>query len=62
MYAWIPEIGSGFFAGVCAPSNATANSYDHPTPQHERTGALAVGLRPDVDHASPYRWRRFSLG
>jgi hypothetical protein len=32
------------------------------SPQHERTGALAVGLRTKEDHAPCYRWRRFSLG
>jgi hypothetical protein len=30
MYACIPEIGGGFFEGVCEPSNATAHSYDPP--------------------------------
>src|SRR5215207_2276760 len=34
MYACIPEIGRGFFAGVCAPSNATAHSCDPPPPPH----------------------------
>jgi hypothetical protein len=30
MYAYIPEIGGGFFEVVCTPSNATAHSYDPP--------------------------------
>ena len=30
MYACSPEIRRGFFAGVCAPSNASAHSYDPP--------------------------------
>ena len=33
MYACIVETGGGFFAVVCAPSNATANSYDPPPPR-----------------------------
>ena len=33
-----------------------------PTPQHESTGALPIGLRPEGDHAPRYRERRFSLG
>jgi len=28
MYACIPEIGRGFFKGVCTPSNATTNFRD----------------------------------
>jgi hypothetical protein len=32
MYACIPEIGGGFFEGVCAPSNATAYLNDPPLP------------------------------
>jgi hypothetical protein len=35
MYACIPEIGRGFFEGVCAPSNVTAYFGDPPpTPTH----------------------------
>ena len=46
MYACIPEIGGGFFEGVCT---LTTNHFlrPTPTPQHERTGALAMGLRPE---------------
>jgi len=33
MYACIVETDGGFFAVVCAPSNATANSYDPPPPR-----------------------------
>src|SRR5829696_463198 len=32
-----PEIGRGFFEGVCPPSNATAHSCDPPPPCHSRT-------------------------
>ena len=62
MYACIREARARFFEGVCTPSNATAIFRDPPPPNHGRTGALAVGLRPDVDHALRYRGRRFSLG
>src|SRR5829696_7378203 len=34
MYAYIAEIGCGFFEGVCTPSNATVHSYDPPPPPH----------------------------
>jgi hypothetical protein len=40
MYAYIPEIGCGFFDGVCTPSNATANFCDPPPPSLERRLAL----------------------
>jgi hypothetical protein len=30
MYAYISENGGGSFDGVCAPSKATAHSYDPP--------------------------------
>ena len=30
MYACIPEVGYGFFEGVCAPNVATAHSCDPP--------------------------------
>jgi hypothetical protein len=33
MYACIPESEGGFFEGVCAPSNATANFRDPPLPR-----------------------------
>jgi hypothetical protein len=32
MYAYIPKIGSGFFEGVCTPSNATSHSCNPPYP------------------------------
>jgi hypothetical protein len=52
MYACILEMGGGFFEGVCTPSKATDHSYDPPpTPQYKRTGAPAMELRPDEDHA-----------
>src|SRR5215210_3884926 len=37
MYACIPEIGRGFFKGVCAPSNATVDFHDPPPPIREST-------------------------
>jgi hypothetical protein len=49
MYACIPEIDGGFCEVVCTPSNATADFRD--PPQHKRTGAPLLGLRPEVDHA-----------
>jgi hypothetical protein len=52
MYAYIPDIGGGFFEGVCTPSNATAHSYDPPPPATHRNRNPPMGLRPDVDHAS----------
>jgi hypothetical protein len=58
----MPKFAAGFFAGVCTPSNATANSCDPPLPRNAKTGALLPGLRPEVDHAPRYRERRFSLG
>ena len=62
MYACIPENGGGFFQGACAPSNATVHfTRPTPTPQRERTGAPAMGLRPEVNYAPRYRERRFSL-
>ena len=63
MYACIHESWAGFFERVCTLSATTANLRDPPpSPQNERTGALAVGLRPEVDHASRCRGGRFSLG
>jgi hypothetical protein len=62
MYACICETGCGFFEVVCTPSNVTAHSYDLPHPQCKRTGALAMGLRPEEGHAPRYRGRRISLG
>jgi len=62
MYACISETGSGFFEGVCAPSNATANSRDPPPPRNTKTGAPLPGLRLEENHAPRYRGRRFSLG
>ena len=45
MYASIFEIGRRFFGWVCEPSDAIAHSCD------PKTGALAMGLRPEVGHA-----------
>jgi hypothetical protein len=36
MYACIPEIGSGFFEGVCPPTNVTANFCDPPPPHNTK--------------------------
>jgi hypothetical protein len=63
MYACIPEIGSGFFAVVCTPSDATANFSDPPPPGNAiEPEPCQWGLRPEVDHALRYLGRRFSLG
>jgi hypothetical protein len=62
MYACTSEFGTGFFEGVCTPSDATAHSYDPPHPQRQRTGAPLAELRPEDDHQPPYRERRFNLG
>src|SRR5215216_689374 len=43
MYACINETGGGFFEGVCAPSNATANSYDPPHPSARKNRSPANG-------------------
>jgi hypothetical protein len=40
MYACIHEIGGEFFEGVCAPSNASAHSYDPPPPPLDSPPAL----------------------
>ncbi len=56
------KFGADFSVGVCAPRNATAHSYDPPHLQHERTGVLLLGLRPEEDHAPLYRGRHVSLG
>jgi len=50
MYAYIPEIGGGFFEGVCAPSNATANFCDPPPPTpscHTDASQLRGAVKPD---------------
>ena len=36
MYAYTPDIGRGFFEGVCTPSNATAHSCDPPPPRNTK--------------------------
>jgi hypothetical protein len=36
MYACIPEIGCGFFAGVCPPSTTTFHLHDPPSPLDSR--------------------------
>jgi hypothetical protein len=36
MYASIPEIGGGFFEGVCALSNTTAIFHDPPPPRNTK--------------------------
>jgi hypothetical protein len=46
MYACTSEIGSGFFAGVCTPSNATAHLHD-PPPSRFANGLYAL---------STYQW------
>jgi hypothetical protein len=55
MYACIHETGRGFFEGVCAPSNATANFRDpprntkEPEPQWQDSGPKRITLRATVD-------------
>ena len=44
MYACIPEIGRGFFQGVCAPNNATAYFRDPPPPPHTRIDSWRYAL------------------
>jgi hypothetical protein len=36
MYACLHESWAGFFEGVCAPSNATANFHDPPPPRNTK--------------------------
>ena len=36
MYAWIPEIGSGFFEGVCTLSEQARISSDPPPPPNAK--------------------------
>ena len=63
MYACLYEIRGGFFSGGCAPSDATAHSYDPPPPRNAiEPEPCQWGLRPEVDHALRYHGRRFSLG
>jgi hypothetical protein len=62
MYACIPEIGGGFFEGVCALSNTTTIFHDPPHLATAKNLSPGNGLRPEVDHAPRYRERRFSLG
>jgi len=47
--------------GCALPAMQPPISATHPIPQHKRTGALAMGLRPEEDHAPLYRERRSSL-
>jgi len=59
MYACIPENGGGFFEGVCAPSNATANFRDPPPPHNTKepeprqwdSGPKGITRRATVDGA-----------
>jgi hypothetical protein len=44
MYAYILEIGGGFFKGVCAPSNATAHFRDPPPRFVNRLWRYALAL------------------
>jgi hypothetical protein len=62
MYACVSEIGGGFFEGGAHLAMRSPIPATHPTLQRKRTGAPSPGLRPEVDHAASYRWRRFSLG
>jgi hypothetical protein len=58
MYACIPEIGCGFFAGVCTLSNTTANFHDPPrvtirelTPAN---GQLRKSERGNIMSSAPF--------
>ena len=56
------KLDADFSRGYAHPAMQLPISATHPTPHHERTGALAMGLRPEEDHKVSYRERRFSLG
>ena len=63
MYSCVHETGHGFFAGVCTPSNATANFRDPPHPQCKGTGAPSPGLQLEEDRyratvGGALAWRR----
>jgi hypothetical protein len=62
MYACIHKPGRIFRGGVHTQQCNRPFLRPTPTPQHKRTGALAVGLRPVEDDAPRYRERRFILG
>jgi hypothetical protein len=50
-----------FSAGCVSTSIGHLLFATHPFP-YIKTGALAMGLRPEEGHAPPYRGRSFSLG
>jgi hypothetical protein len=56
------ELGADIWRGFVHPAMQPPISATHPTPQCKTTGALAMELRPEEDHASRYRGRRFRLG
>ena len=60
MYACILGTGRGFFEGCAPPAMQPPIPATHP--QHEIAGALAIGLRPEGDHAPLYCGRCFSSG
>jgi hypothetical protein len=47
MYSCIPGTGLGFFEEVCAPSNATAHSYDPPPPLDSQIDSGRDAQAPD---------------
>ena len=49
MYACMPEIGRGFFEGVCAPCKTTVNFRDPPPPIRELTPANASRSKGERD-------------
>jgi hypothetical protein len=59
MYACVPEVGCGFFEGVCEPSDATTHSCDPPPPRNARepephcqgSGPKWITRRASVDGA-----------
>jgi hypothetical protein len=44
MYASVLETGRGFFAGACAPSNVSANSYAPPQPSIREIGCASPSI------------------
>ena len=54
MYACIPQIGGGFFEGVCTLSNAPANFSDPPPPRNTKEP------EPDCRDSGPKRTTRYA--
>jgi hypothetical protein len=52
MYACVYETGSGFFVGVCTPSNATANFRDPPRPLDSPTALCQPCSKSNTEFTS----------